>query len=124
MTKLVELMRENLNSQRSTVPNHDSPVKPRNRVPILPANRWLLVNKSQLVKIYRFINYDTRNDFMNQLFVHENNIGHRAKFVLASDENGKPTIELTLCTPGIDVITELDKEFAKYADLIYRDINV
>lgn len=124
MTKLVELMRENLNSQRSTVPSQDSPVKARERVPILPANRWLLVNKSQLVKLYRFESVDARNDFVNQLFSHENNIGHRAKFVIAFDEGKIPTVELTLRTPGIDVITELDKEFAKYADLVYRDIHV
>jgi pterin-4a-carbinolamine dehydratase len=124
MTKLIELMRENLISQHVTVPSHTLPVKVSDRVPILPANRWLLINKSQLVKLYRFVSVDARNDFVNQLFVHENNIGHRAKFVIALDADRNPTVELTLSTPGVDVITELDKEFAKFADLVYRDTNI
>lgn len=85
---------------------------------IIPVNRWEIVDSpKRLHKIYEFISNDLRNAFVEGIFDYEKKSGH----------NGKITIEecmvtLDVYTKDIDQITELDKEYASYSDILFKDI--
>lgn len=93
------------------------PVVPRDKdVPIMAVNRW---NKSDnsLIKTYDFISKDLRNDFVRQILMHEERAGHHCTMTIQND-----SVTLTLQTRDIAQITELDREFAKCSDEIFKDV--
>ncbi len=91
-----------------------SPQKPD--VPITVVNRWTKSDKT-LLKKYSFRTKDMRNSFVKEVFGHEEEVGHHADITISED-----SVSLRLQTKNIEEITELDKEFARWADSTYRDI--
>lgn len=85
-------------------------------VPIIAANRW---NKSSnsLIKTYDFISKDLRNDFVRLILIYEEELGHYSTMTIQED-----SVTITLQTRVIEQITELDKEFAKHSDEIFKDV--
>lgn len=85
---------------------------------IIPVDRWEIVDSpKRLHKTYKFISNDLRNAFVNGLFDYEKKSGHNAKM---SIEEYKVVLEVY--TKDIDQITELDKEYAAYSDILFKDI--
>lgn len=117
MKKLSQLHEDFFDVARRPISFGRLPVMPKeSNTPILPANKWMKEDNS-LNKKYEFMSKKLRNEFVNELFEHEESVGHHAK--LNIDEN---YVILTLQTKNVGQVTELDKEYAKVADLIYKDV--
>ena len=86
-------------------------------LPIVPSERWAVIEKKRISKLFRFSDIDARNTFVTQLLRLESDCGHNAQLLI--DEND---VKVTLWTRASDSLTELDKEFARVADSIYKDI--
>lgn len=86
------------------------------QLPVIPVNRW---DKStgRLQKSYEFQDIPTRNRFVSTLMEYESEVGHNA--VITLDEL---KVTLLVYTKDVDVITELDKEYASAADTTYKDV--
>jgi len=85
---------------------------------IIPVDRWETVDSpKRLHKAYKFISNELRNAFVEGLFDYEKKVGHNAKLTV---EEHKVTLDVY--TKDIDQITELDKEYAQYADVLFKDI--
>lgn len=96
---------------------NNMPVKPRpdGRV-IIPTGRWESVD-GRLEKTFRFSSSHIRSEFVRELLDYETSVGHHAVMML--DEK---SVMLKLFTRDQNKISELDKEYAKHADLVYRDV--
>lgn len=93
------------------------PVMPRGRdVPVIATDKWKK-SENSLIKTYKFISNELRNDFVRQLLIHEETVGHHATMTLQYE-----SITLTLQTHDVEQVTELDKEYAKAADELYKDV--
>ncbi len=86
--------------------------------PVIPMNRWRHdKSTNSLVKMYRFREYSQRDDFVRALLAYEDMIQHRGRISIDDEFVG-----LRLITKGSNRITELDKEYSKYCDVLYKDI--
>ncbi len=94
----------------------NGPVKVSQK-PIIPVNRWILENKRLLRKNFAFDTMSQRNWFVSELMEFEGKNGHAAQIMVS-----ELSVELQLSTKGVDVVTELDKEYAKFADVLYADV--
>lgn len=115
--KLVDLHRDYI--ERSVKPSvyRDLPIKVSNLdKPIIAIEKWNVLDK-KLTKKYFFENYVDRNRFLKSLFEYETQIGHHACFKIEELE-----VTISLITKDVDKVTELDKEYAKYVDIIRRDL--
>lgn len=83
--------------------------------PIIPANRWIK-SRGTLVKAFQFRLGSQRNNFVKQILDHEEEVGHHSIMQVKENE-----VIVTLSTRGVDVVTELDKEFAKWLDELFKD---
>lgn len=95
------------------------PIKPlEGGIAIIPVDKWEVVESpKRLRKSYKFMSQKLRNNFVKNLFEYETKTGHNA--VITVDE-GKVTLDIR--TRDIDQITELDKEYASYADVLFKDV--
>lgn len=115
--KLVDLHRDYI--ERSVKPSvyRDLPIKVANLdKPIIAIEKWQVSDK-KLTKKYFFESYDDRNRFLKSLFEYETQVGHHASFKIEELE-----VTISLITKDVDKVTELDKEYAKYVDIIRRDL--
>lgn len=85
-------------------------------VPLIAVERWREA-KGSLVKAFEFRRPDDRIEFIMTLLEHEREVEHHAMIMV---EQEKVTVRLS--THGVDRVTELDKEFARYLDLVFKDI--
>lgn len=104
-----------------TVPNSGMPIIPRAvDVPVTPCQRWTITgNNAVLTKTYVFSSFEMRSRFVVELFEHEEEVSHRATLDVFADV---ANVNVSLCTNGVGV-TEIDKEYARFADALYRDLN-
>jgi pterin-4a-carbinolamine dehydratase len=104
-------------SQATTVPLGRPPLTPKEN----PANiavmsdKWLR-NRSDdgghcLSKSYRFREIFQRNAFVKGLMSYEEHTSHQATVTLEGD-----TVSIVVWTKNIDTVTELDYEYAHFAD--------
>jgi len=115
--KLVDLHRDFI--ERSVRPSiyRDLPIRVANQDKIIIAvEKWRIQNK-KLTKKYFFENFDDRNRFLKSLFEYETQVGHHASFVIE-----ELNVTISLITKDVDKVTELDKEYAKYIDIIRKDL--
>lgn len=121
--KLVELHKEFIDRSIKPMISHDLPIKVSNPDrPIIAVEKWKVIN-GKLNKKFMFENYDDRNRFIKSMLEYEVQVGHHASY-----EIEKLEVSIHLITKDVNKVTELDKEFAKYAntvrkDLIYRHVN-
>ena len=95
----------------------DLPIKAREaEVPVLATERWKEVNGA-LYKTYKFRQLDDRDNFITSLLAYEQNVEHNAEITISGEQ-----VSLKLQTKDIKKPTEIDKEYAKYADVLFRDI--
>lgn len=93
------------------------PIKPKlSDTPVLAVSRWHEVGGA-LHKEYRFRSLENRNQFVLQLLVYETTTLHSAHLRVDGD-----CVNITVQTKDICSVSELDREYARYADLIFKDI--
>ena len=115
--KLSRLHEEFIDAARRPMDFGRLPVMPRGRdVPVIVTDKWKK-SENSLIKTYKFISNELRNDFVRQLLIHEEKVGHNATMTIQHE-----TVTLTLQTHDIEQVTELDKEYAKAADELYKDV--
>lgn len=85
-------------------------------VPVIALERWHEVAGS-LTKRYEFRHPAMRPAFVVALMEYEAETQHHA--VLIVDEGA---VIVKLVTKNIDRITELDREYARYADVVFKDL--
>jgi pterin-4a-carbinolamine dehydratase len=116
---LTETMNKLLENDKLTMPVNSSKIVKvsKKEAPIIASEKWV-VKEKHLCKKYHFFTIKDRNLFMLEMLTYEDKSGHYAKFVVAEDY-----VSIALITKNVNSITELDKEYAKYADLVYRDVS-
>ena len=115
--KLSRLHEEFIDSARRPMDFGRLPIMPRGKdVPVIATDKWKKSDNS-LIKTYRFLSNELRNDFVRQLLIHEEQVGHNATITIQHE-----TVTLTLQTHDVQQITELDKEYAKHADELFKDV--
>lgn len=115
--KLSRLHEEFIDSARRPMDFGRLPVMPRGRdVPVIATDKWKK-SENSLIKTFKFLSNELRNDFIRQLLIHEEKVGHNATISIQNE-----TVTLTLQTRDVQQITELDKEYAKHADELYKDV--
>lgn len=109
-------------ANRSVLQNVPITVKASRTLPVLPSDRWMQSKTNQdknstLTKAFEFQNNDHRDRFILGLIDYENYSQHRASVTF---EDMK--VVVTLVTKHIDIVTELDKDYTKFCDTLYRDV--
>jgi pterin-4a-carbinolamine dehydratase len=93
------------------------PVEPKKSVvPIIAIERWQKIGKC-IVKTFMFMEQSQRNDFIKALLDYELQVQHNASMTI-----NESNVELTLCTKDVDEVTSLDKEYASFADTVFKDV--
>lgn len=87
-------------------------------LPIVPTERWTVVDRKRLLKTFKFESVDKRNTFLTQLLRLEADCGHHAEIIVTED-----SVQIRLWTKTSDSLTDLDKEYARTADAMFRDLH-
>lgn len=121
MRKVSTLVESYLQRRTTTVlPDGSTPVRivrSNTDTPLRPSNRWEPMGRRSIRKRFEFRDFDLRDRFILDIMEYEREHGHRARIVV--DEL---SIEIDVGTKDIESVTELDKEYAREADLLYRNI--
>ena len=117
--KLSRLHEEFIDKARRPMSFGRLPISPlEGDVAIIPVEKWTKVDSPlRLRKTYKFLSSAARNQFVEGLFDYEDRTNHNA--VITIDE-GQVTLDIR--TKDVDQITELDKEYAKFADVLFKDV--
>jgi len=117
MKQLRQLHEEFIDKARRPMDFGRLPVMPRGRdVPVIAVDKWKK-SENSLIKIFKFISNELRNDFVRQVLAYEEKTQHNATISIQSE-----TVTLTLQTHDIEQVTELDREYARHADELYKDV--
>jgi len=118
MKKLTELHQSFItNANKPMIPG-EFPILPiKTQMPIVPTNKWSMIAKKTLKKVYEFRTIDQRNQYMLSMFEYEDQVMHHATFVI-----NEKTVCITVMTKNIESVTEIDKEYAAYSDSVYKDV--
>ena len=93
------------------------PISPHEaEAPIFPVERWRAVDGA-LYKTYKFRRDDDRNEFILLLLAYEKETDHHAEITIKSDE-----VTLRVQTKDLEKVTSIDKEYARYADVVHKDL--
>ena len=119
MKQLGSLIKEYSARTDSNVLGNELAIKAKEpiRIPILVSNKWENVNNKVLTKTFMFQKMDSRNRFVESVLDYEMSVGHYGCLTI-SDKN----VNILIQTHKIDVVTELDHEYTKFVDLIFKDI--
>jgi len=102
------------NSAQRIIQEASSPIEVRPRL----AFEWeTLESPRRLAKTYEFDNRMKLKEFIRELMDYEDQVNHHASITV---DYGKVSIEIF--THSINSVTELDYEYAKMADMIFRDV--
>jgi pterin-4a-carbinolamine dehydratase len=119
MKKLTYLHEEFINNARRPMSFGKLPISPKESdVPLFATERWTTSGDPKaLVKNYVFSSDEQRNDFVMSLLSYETKVQHKA--CLTVEEN---KVHVSLYTKNINVVTEIDREYAAFCDTLYKDI--
>ena len=79
---------------------------------------WEVVDSpKRLIKDFEFSEFNRMVDFLSELLEYQEEVNHHAK--ITTDYR---TVRVESYTHDVDDVTELDKELANTADMIYRDV--
>jgi len=93
------------------------PIQPKEaEAPIFASDRWKSVDGA-LYKTYKFRRHVDRNNFIISLLSYESSVEHNADINIEHDQ-----VSLKLQTKDLNRVTEIDKEYARYADLLFKDL--
>lgn len=119
MKQLQRLHEEFIDHARRPMTFGRLPIRPvKGDVAIVPVDRWETTKDPvRMKKTFKFFDNELRNFFVKKLFEYEIETQHNSN--LNIDEG---IVSITLYTKDIEQITDLDKEYAKFADLLYKDV--
>lgn len=119
MTHLKKLHESFIDKARRPMSFGKLPIEPLSSgAAIIPVEKWKIVESpKRLTKSFKFISNEMRNAFVKGLFEYETKVGHNAKITIEEYK-----IVLDVYTKDVDQITELDEEYAAYADILFKDI--
>jgi pterin-4a-carbinolamine dehydratase len=117
--KLSKLHEEFIDSARRPMSLGRLPIKPtQNDVAIIPTNKWVTSkDPPSIKKKYQFLSQKSRNSFINGLLEYEEESHHNAKISIEEDN-----VFISLVTKDVEQVTEIDKEYARFADELFRDL--
>lgn len=120
--KKVSTLVENYIVRRTTtmLDDRNTPVRvvaSNTDTPLKPSNRWEKIGKKALSKRFEFRDYEHRDRFIFDVLEFEKDCGHRGRL-----EIDDLVVTVVISTKDLDVVTELDQEYAKEADIIYREV--
>jgi pterin-4a-carbinolamine dehydratase len=117
--KLSRLHEEFIDKARRPMSFGRLPISPlEGDVAIMPVEKWTKVDSPlRLRKTYKFLSSSARNQFVEGLFEYEDRTNHNAMITV---DEGQVTLDIR--TKDVDQITELDKEYAKFADVLFKDV--
>lgn len=117
--KLTNLHEAFIGKARSAMSFGKLPIEPlTNGTAIMSVDKWEKVaSPMRLRKRFKFLSQEKRNEFILGLFEYEIKTGHSARISIDEEE-----VVLDIRTKDIDQITELDKEYARFADIIFKDV--
>lgn len=116
---LNETINRLLESDKLTMPVNSSKIikVSKKETPILASEKWI-VKEKHLCKKFHFFSIKDRNLFVLELLKYEDENGHYSKMIVSEDY-----VSIALITKNINSVTELDKEYSRFADLLYRDVS-
>jgi pterin-4a-carbinolamine dehydratase len=119
MKRLQNLHEEFIDAARRPMNFGRLPIKPvEGDVAIIPVDRWEKTkDPARMRKTFRFSSIEARNRFVRNLLGYEVETRHNA--VLTVEEG---LVMVNLFTKDVNRVTELDKEYAEFADVLYKDI--
>jgi pterin-4a-carbinolamine dehydratase len=119
MTHLKKLHEAFIDKARRPMTFGKLPIQPlENGLAIIPVDKWEIVDSpKRLRKSFKFVSNELRNQFVFGLFEYEQKIGHHAVITVSEYK-----VALDIYTKDIDLVTELDKEYAKHADVLFKDV--
>lgn len=86
--------------------------------PIIPMARWVISSKTgALTKTYSFQNLDSKVVFLKELLEHEQVTRHSPRLTVDEDQ-----ITVEYITRDANKVTELDKEAARFCDVLFKDV--
>jgi pterin-4a-carbinolamine dehydratase len=97
------------------------PINPKSiELPVVPMSKWeALHDPIRLSKVFIFKRVSDRNSFINELMNYESEVKHHANLTITEDK-----VQVQVFTKDLEKITELDKEYSKFADEIYKEISL
>jgi len=107
-------------TDKLTINNSDYVVvkKTNTQIPVLATTKWELVdNKSGLKKTFVFRTHEQKCEFIKELLEWENDLGHHAKIDIEDK-----SVNLLVKTENVGIVTEIDKEYADFADVLYKQV--
>lgn len=116
-TKLSSLLREYFNSGEShygpfeTLRSFETPVK------ICPSSWSVHTDPERFAKTYKFRSRSRLVDFVSSILEFEDEMKHHGEIIIKYDE-----VSISVYTHDVNRITELDQEYTRSVDLIYRDV--
>lgn len=79
---------------------------------------WEVVDSpKRLIKDFEFSEFTHMADFLSELLEYQEEVNHHAKITI-----DYRIVRIESYTHDVDDVTELDKELANIADMIYRDV--
>ena len=117
--KLTQLHEEFIDMANRPMSFADVPVKAREAAPIIVASeKWEHLKSPEcLTKSFKFRRPEDRIRFVTELMEYEMEVQHHAEMLVAEDE-----VSLKLATKDVDAVTERDREYAVFADSVFKDI--
>ena len=93
------------------------PVSPKEaEAPVLAVERWIDADGA-LCKTYRFRRMSDRAQFVIALLAYEDQTQHNAIIRIDHDN-----VHLRVQTHDLGKVSELDREYARYADVLFREL--
>lgn len=120
--KKVSSLVENYIVRRTTtmLDDKDTPVRvvaSRTDTPLKPSNRWEPIKKNMLSKRFEFRDFEQRDMFIFDVLEFEKDKPRRGRMII---DNLIVTLEVG--KEDLDEISDLDKEYARETDIIYREV--
>jgi pterin-4a-carbinolamine dehydratase len=90
---------------------------------VISVDKWTMVRlddgSSRLRKTYRFRDLFDKSQFVKALMTYETSTGHSAEISMDQTE-----VRIEVWTRDLNSPTEIDKEYARFADVLFRDVVV
>jgi pterin-4a-carbinolamine dehydratase len=114
---MVEYINKNSDPLKNQFKNKKLFIHPEKKLPLIATERWVENDDKSIQKEYVFKDTIKRNEFLLRIFEYETKTNHHANFFIAEKK-----ITISLITKNINMATELDREYANYADSVYKDV--
>jgi len=119
--KLSKLHENFIRDSKTSLLRNQFPIRAKEvETPVVPVERWEIKGEPKfLTKLFRFQNISERNEFLKVILSYELETNHGSSMLIRDE-----IVKISLRTKDIDQITSLDREYAKFADDVFKDVVV